>query len=237
MKSSSTRSMILLCLPAAFILVFGILVSGYRERERKERIAYYSQPYKSQLQVEYADMPKFAGAFEVKAHGISTGGSRQSHWWFRGQLFDMSGRTPREIWNSQKSAQSLSYIMGYPGGISCGGPTQNADFSWRFSRDTKDKRQLKFIVEAVAIPIVVPEEELGGCKMSINEGKPFQIAWAKQQPNAKYFCESIELKASDDFKHQMQNPRRWRPREAELTRVARLLPGATLRRLLGSAKD
>ena len=216
MKKSSVLPIVGLCLPVAFIIVAGILVTGHRERERKALLAYYSTPYKPQLKVGRAEVPKVSevgsGLFEVQARCVSTGGSRQSQWWVRGQLFDVSGKIPREIWNSQKAAQTLAHIMTYPGPFSVGGVNEEADFSWRFNRDNKggfiseraDKRKLKFVVEAVAIPIAVPEGKLGDHKISINEAKPFQIAMAKQQPNAKYLRESIVLKPSDDVKHQTQ---------------------------------
>ena len=208
MKKFSFAQTALLCLPVLFVVVIGALISGVRERERKERIAYYSQPYKPQLKVERAEVPKVKqvgpGLFEVQARCLSTGGSRQSDWWVRGQLFDISGKTPIEIWNSQKPPQTVSYIMAMPGPFTVGGANEEADFSWRFNRDPKDKRQLKLVVEAVAISIPVPQDKLGSHKISVKEAKPAQITWAKQQPNAKYFRESIELKPSDDATYQTQ---------------------------------
>ena len=208
MKKSSLRQTLWLCLPVLLIVVVGGLISGWREHERKAQLAYYSQPYRPQLKVERAEVPKVGevglGLFEVRARCLSTGGSHHAQWLVRGQLFDVSGPVPREIWNSQKPPLSVSFLSSYSGSFQPLGDTPWANFHWRFSHDPKDKRTLKFVVEAVANPISVPASQFGSGQLSVQEAKPFQIALAKQQPNARYFRESLVLKPSDDAKYQTQ---------------------------------
>ena len=197
MKKFSFSQLLLLSLPV-LLVVAGVLVSNWRENERKALLAYYSQPYKPQLKVERSKAPKNAVSkeFRFKAHCLSIGGSERSQWLVRGQLFDMSGKAPREIWNSQKAPgfpPSIGYSTDYS---NVTGPDPEVSFEWLFSRNPKDTRLLKFVVEAVAIPIPGAGYRIGRRFVNVDEATPAQIAAAKRLPNTKHFLKSIELKAS-----------------------------------------
>lgn len=118
MKRFSARQTLLLCLPLLFVAGAGIMVSNSRARER----AFYAQPFVPGLKVVRGKVPgdSLPGLFEVEAHCLAVGGQGQSHWLLRGQLFDMSGKAPREIWNSQKllTPELVEDVMSGAGGVS-----------------------------------------------------------------------------------------------------------------------
>lgn len=212
MKQDSARTVLFLTLPCVFILIAGAGVARWREAERKFWTAYYSQPFKPRLELARGKVPGYSlpGLFEVQARTISSGGRGQSHWLIRGELVTVGRKSSREIWNAQKFSDPsvVSHNMRGTYSISGGstaanisGPSGEATFSWRFVRLNKEADNLKFIVEAVAIPTYVPEDELGSTGINVKEATPAQIAAGKQQAGAKYFRESIELKARDDSKH------------------------------------
>lgn len=212
----------LLILPCVLILVVGVGVTKFRSYEREKTRQYYSQPFEPELKLEHGEVPGYSlpGLFEVKASCIGKGGTAHSRWWVRAALMTNDGKAPREIWNSQKLLVqgSVSPIMSGIGGnlsgreaISKSGhpiPSVTSISNWRFRRyqdkhgnPAKETANLKMIVEAVAIPVTVPEEEFGGIGISVTEVTPAQIALARQQSDTQYFRESIELKAQDDSKH------------------------------------
>ena len=136
-----------------------------------------------------------------------------------GTLKVSNGISPIVSSNSQKLPEQslIKQIMSMPGITSSGGaiskggqavPTIKSSMNWRFrrlegdhGRQQKEAANLKMIVESVAIPVVVPKQEFGERSISVNEATHAQIAVAKRQRGAKYFRESIELKAQDDSKY------------------------------------
>lgn len=212
MKQHSAKTAVLLTLPCVFILVAGAGVARWRDAEHKAHIAYYSHLFKPRLELGRGKVPGYSlpGLFEVQARTISSGGRGQSQWLIRGELVTAGPKPSREIWNAQKFSDPdmVSYIMRGPISFSGGsttsdisGPSGEATFSWRFARLNKYADNLKFIVEAVAVPVYVPEDKIGSHGVNVREATPAQIAAAKEQVGAKYFRESIELKARDDSKY------------------------------------
>lgn len=212
MKRSSIRSAVLLSLPCVFVLAAGLGITRWRDSQRQARIAFYTQPFTPRLQLERGKVPGYAspGLFEVQARLVSSGASGQYQWLLRGQLIQAGAKSPREIWNSQKSAnpELLSAIMRGSNSLSTGAaasgaprPSGEAAFFWRFSRLHKNADNLKFVVEAVAVPLPVADNKFGAHSISIREATPAQIAVAKGQAGARYLRQSIEMNARDDDKH------------------------------------
>ena len=207
MKKFLASPFVRLCLPVLFIVVAGILISGYRERKRKSSLVYYSKPFKPQIKLERAQTPVSAksgaglGLFGFEAHCLSSYGSRQPQWWIGGQLFDVSGATPQIIWGSQTRPRTVTFRTCSLGWVRSEF-NKEAIYGWSFTRNRKDKRKLRLVVEAVAVPIDVPENEFASHMIDVRSATPAQIAAIKQQADAKYFRESIDLNASENSKYQ-----------------------------------
>lgn len=210
MKRFSLRHILLLCLPFVLIAV----VAAIKIQANRQQRFYFSQPFAPRLEVVRAKVPSATaagpGLFEVAARCSAIGGNGESSWLVRAELFDISGKAPREIWNSQKLI--VPTLVGYvqtDAGLSA--PvridipdrfTYMSGMSWRFRHYEHHADHLKMVVEAVAVPFPPENQsELGTQSFNIQEATAAQIAAARQLPGAHYLRNSMILDAKDNDKY------------------------------------
>jgi hypothetical protein len=210
MKRNALSTAALLALPCIAILVAGAGFTRWREAQRKAKIAFYSHPFKPVIRIQRGNVAGRArpGVFEVQAHCASHGGSGKSHWLIRGNLLQVHNESSREGHNSRKSlnANAATLIVKRWDSLiprTASGetrPRNEGTCSWRYVRKQGKANHIKFVIEAVAVPLI-KENQLSDDSIGINEATSAQIAKARKLPGAKYFRESIVLNASDDRKY------------------------------------
>lgn len=201
MKRFSPLQILLLCLPFTLIsLVVVIKVQG-REKMR----VYYSHPFMPRFELVRGEPTGvLPGIFKVQANCLSSGGRGRSHWLVRGQLLDISGTAPQEIWSSQKwTSMEVAQLLTVgtegldiaPADNDGTQPVEGRAYACQFQRHQPHK--LKFIAEAIVWPA---PDEIGIQTITIDEATPAQIAQAREQPGARYFRESLILDAKNNPK-------------------------------------
>lgn len=204
MRRFSPIQVFLFSLPIVILaLVFTMRI------ESQERLrSYYSHPFAPQLKIVLGKMRsnEASSSFRIDTNFLSGGGQGQSRWLVRGQLFDLSGEVPREVWNSQTKPGSATIQNPFRGGLKISlddlknpaRPGHKATFAWKFDIYNQGDKPLKFVANAVAIALAAPKHgQSRAIGMSITEATSAQITVAQKQLGAQYFCEELLLKPKD----------------------------------------
>jgi hypothetical protein len=198
----------------SLVLLSAMIVTLMLVRQEREylakRHALFAQPFSPDLIVERGKLPgNYPASFEVQFRFTSGGGPGQSLWLVRGRLLDNSGRTVREIWNSEEqlAPELVTRVMMLGGTeVACAtvgkGPAAHLEsFSrelWGFNRENDRANHLTCVVEAVALPLPTPEDQKETQGISVSHATIQQLAEAKRQLGARYFQRTLALNAQDD---------------------------------------
>ncbi|RYG57463.1 hypothetical protein EON80_28225 [bacterium] len=203
MKRNDIKATILLTLPCAIILaalVVAMTTARSQEEQRLKRIAFFSHPFRPSLELKKGKVPDGleSKGFEPLVLCNVTGGRGQTKWGLHARLVKVENGSLIEVWNSEDkfnrsttnpSLDVVSLVM------TSSGPTSSSrtETFWRFERHD-DAGHLRFILDAVAVPVPVPDEKLGSQNVNVQELAPAAMTAAQAQPGAQVFHKTIDFR-------------------------------------------